>query len=200
MPLSSAQRTICTPGIGQLCMHDDGGKACNAAAMMPVVKQRPASEGSLQELQPQSSFAQRHPSLAALAAYVVIVAAVAHTFNTRAPEQYVVGPPLPTFISECCRHRCPCMQPKRCLHCDERGAPDLHHFAGMYCTAGILWSTAACKWQLSSIHSVEALHCRTRRSTCRRRSCGVAATLRHGITASPPSQVHAHHCTLCCAI
>jgi hypothetical protein len=39
----------------------------------------------------------------------------------------------------------------------------------------------------------EALHCRTRLSTCRRRNCGAAATLRHGITASPRSQVHAHH-------
>jgi hypothetical protein len=98
MPLSSAQRTICTPGIGQLCMHDDGGKACNAAATVLVVKQRPATEISLQEVQQQSSFAQRHPSLAALAAYVVIVAAAAHMFNTRAPEQYVVRAPLPTPI------------------------------------------------------------------------------------------------------
>ena len=93
-----------TPGIGQLCMHDDGAKVCNAAATMLVVKQRPAPDSSLQEVQQRPSFAQRHPSLAALAAYVVIVAAVAHMFNTRAPEQYVVRAPIPTLIAVCSEH------------------------------------------------------------------------------------------------
>lgn len=91
MPLSAEIAS----GSGQLCMHDGGEKACNAPATMLIVKQRPATESSLQEVQQQSLFAQRHPSLAALAAYVVIVAAVAHIFNTRAPEQYVVRAALP---------------------------------------------------------------------------------------------------------
>jgi hypothetical protein len=93
-----------TAGIDQLCMHDDGEKACSAVATKLTAHQRSAAESSLQKVQ-QLSFAQRHPSLAALAAYVVIVAAVAHIFNTRAPEQYVVRAPLPTLISECSRNK-----------------------------------------------------------------------------------------------